>query len=93
MISELELDSEGNLKTSPVTDYGTHPVFGSAILLRIEFSANSKQVGGSIWWQSPSQELHGLCTQSVHKVKVVNLGLPLRLKPCAPSPFSPPSPS
>lgn len=53
MISELELDSEGNIKTSPITDYGTHPVFGSAILLRVEYVNSEQELESGIRHQIP----------------------------------------
>jgi hypothetical protein len=53
MIAELELDSEGIVKTSPVTDYGTHPVFGTAILLRVEYVNSAEELETGIRHQIP----------------------------------------
>jgi hypothetical protein len=53
MTYELELDSEGVAKTSPVTDYGTRPVFGTAILLQVEYVNSEQELQTGIRHQIP----------------------------------------
>jgi hypothetical protein len=53
MTYELELDSEGVAKTSPVTDYGTCPVFGTAILLQVEYVNSAQELETGIRLQIP----------------------------------------
>jgi hypothetical protein len=53
MTYELELDSEGVAKTSPVTDYGTCPIFGTAILLQVEYVNSEQELQTGIRHQIP----------------------------------------
>jgi len=76
MTSELELDSDGVAKTSPVTDYGTRPVFGTAILLQVEYVNSEQELQTGIRHQIPllltremALNLADLLQKSAHRVQ------------------------
>jgi hypothetical protein len=48
MTSELEQDEDGTILTRPVTDYSTHSVYGTAILLRVEYVHSQQELESTV---------------------------------------------
>jgi hypothetical protein len=44
MTSELERDKDGTILTRPVTDWATHSLYGSAIVLAIEYVHSQQEL-------------------------------------------------
>ena len=53
MTSELELDEEGIVITRPITDYATHHLYGSAIVLAVEYVESQQELETGIRHQIP----------------------------------------